>query len=112
MANFTRTLFVLMLITSSIILVSCSKITQEDALKITQDFVDNQVKFYVNTDKNISAVQEASITVIDIQKNKNNWNVLLNIKSNQTGELKQSNMIVIIDGNSGKIIEVKNIKKQ
>ena len=95
-----------------IILTACTSISQEEAIEITQDFVNNNVKFYVNENETAPVTNRVSIRIDDIKKldytnegkNIPSWNVFLNAKSNQTGEVKQTNLLVVINAKNGEII--------
>jgi len=85
-------------------LLGCQTITEEEAIIITQDFVNQEVKFYVNEEDNATVVNRASIEIQLVKKVDNNYQIYLAIKSNQTGEEKKSNLIVVVDGKEGVVI--------
>ena len=95
-----------------ILLTACSSITKEQAIEITQGFVNKNVKFYVNENETAPVANRVSIRIDDIKKldytaegkNIPSWNVFLNAKSNQTGEIKQTNLLIIIDARNGEIL--------
>ena len=93
-------------------LAACKEVTSDEAVEITKDFVNSQVKFFVDSGDSMPTVNRAQITIEDIKKleykvggkNIPSWNIFLNIKSNQTGELKQANLLVIVDAKKGEIL--------
>jgi hypothetical protein len=103
MNNHLKNTLILVLIFSTILFSACKTLSREEAIAITQDFVDKQVKFYVNEANQTPTIDKASITVLTTQKKGSNWEIYLNIKSNQTGELKQKNVLVLVDARSGQI---------
>jgi hypothetical protein len=104
-----KALLILCLILISVFLCACKQISQEEAVIITQNFVNGQVKFYVNEGEEAPVVQKADISLVNVYKQDNNWNVLLNIKSNHTGDLKQSNLLVVVDAKSGNVLDMKKV---
>lgn len=92
-----------------LILTSCQQIGKEQAIGITKGFVDKEVKFYVNTNNESSTLSHADITILSAEKKDNNWNIYLNVKSNETGQIKQSNLLIIINAKTGQIADVKKI---
>jgi hypothetical protein len=95
---------IILLILTIFLLTSCKSISREEAIEITQAFVNEHVRFYVADNEAVPEVQRASITVLEVNKEDNNWNVFLHVESNQTGELKQADLFVIIDAKEGNVI--------
>jgi len=100
----------LLLLIPILLLTACGNISEEEAIEITQEFVNSQVKFFVSQDLDSPVVNRAAIAVLHSEKIDGNWNILLNIKSNYTGELKQADMRVVID-KKGNIIKATRIEK-
>ena len=90
-----------------VLLFGCQqKITQEQALKSAQDFVNENVKFYSRDDidyKNVSYLQKVSIKVVEIYEEGDDYMVQLYIESNKTGELKKSGLVVAVDSRTGEV---------
>jgi uncharacterized protein YcfL len=103
-----RKIVMLLVLLALISLVGCSSISEEEAIAITKDFVNKEVKFYVNQDDGSPVVNTADITLLDTQKQKGEWKIFLHISSNATGELKQSDVMVVLDAKSG---EIKNLQR-
>lgn len=101
---------IMSILLTSILLTACSQTTEEEAIRITRDFVNENVKFYVNEDEETPIVQRAMITIMNTEKINDNWNIYLNIKSNHTGELKQTNQVITVDGKNGEVIGMKKIE--
>lgn len=109
--------FAIMISIVLLALTSCRQITEEEAIKITRDFVNTRVKFYVNEDNATPTVKKASITVADALKTEflydgrkiQSWEVYLNVKSEQSGELKQTNLLVIVDARKGDVLKWRKI---
>ena len=99
--------FLLLLILLPIIAAGCRQISEEEAISITRDFIHERVKFYVNEGETAPVVEEADLTVLNIFKKDGNWNIFMNIESNQTGEVKQSALIVIVDSKEGNVIDMR-----
>ncbi|MBD3163941.1 hypothetical protein GF323_01965 [Candidatus Woesearchaeota archaeon] len=93
------------------LLPACRSISKEDAVSITKAFVDKQVKPYVNEENSSQIISRAKVTILNTEKKNNNWNVYLNMKSNQTGDIKQANLIIEIDGKTGDILNIKKYGK-
>jgi hypothetical protein len=111
MLKMIRPCLILFLMLTLIFLVGCNTgINRDKAISITQDFVNNKVKFYVNEKNESSGVEKASINVVDTIKKDKVWEVYLNIKSNQTGILKESNVLITINAQTGQVLDLKNLK--
>ncbi len=89
---------------------ACSReLSQEDAIIITQDFVNGQVKFFVQANEtnanqtNATVLDRAAIAITDVQKSGKYWQVAITINSNQTGKLKTADLVFLIDSKSGEI---------
>jgi hypothetical protein len=80
--------------------------------KIAQDFVSSQVKPYVNQENSSAIVKKADSLILKTQRIDNNWNVYIEIRTNETGIVKKGELQVIVDGNNGKIVKVLQIKNQ
>ena len=80
-----------------------NEITQQEALSIAQDFVNQNVKFYTAEDERANVLQKASITVLGVYKNNDEWNIRVHITSNATGEVKKSGLVVVVDAKTGQI---------
>ena len=103
---------ILFLLLITLLITACDSVSKEEAIEITQEFVNSNVKFYVNQNETAPTVNRAAIRIDDIKKldytaegkNIPSWNVFLNVKSNQTGELKQTDLLIIINAKNGEII--------
>ncbi|MBR9699454.1 hypothetical protein GOV09_03305 [Candidatus Woesearchaeota archaeon] len=103
---------ILWIIPLMLLIVACKEeISREQAISITQKFVDGQVKFYVNEDNGTPIVQKASIAVLNTEKVKGVWNVFMHIQSNQTGELKQSDVVVKLDAKTGNVLNMQKFER-
>lgn len=98
------------LIIISTLLLGCKSVSQEEAIQITQDFVNKQVKFYVSEDNETPIVSRASITILNTVKQNDEWQVYLNIKSDLDNETKQSNLLVTVDAKKGEVKEMLKIQ--
>lgn len=94
-----------------LLLSSCQTISREEAIKITQDFVNQQVKFYVNQDNSTPVVEKASITIINTEKKQGNWLVYLFIQSDQTGSIKKSSVVVTVNSKNGEVLGINKLEQ-
>jgi len=100
-----RNIVVLCLLSLS--LIACAKeISQEEAVSITQNFVNSQVKFFVNEENSSEVMEQASISVLNTVKTKGVWSIYLHVEANQTGESKKANMMIKVDAKDGKILSI------
>ena len=99
-----------LLVLSCLIIAGCQSVSQQEAITITQDFVNDRVKFYVNEDEEGGVVQRASINIDNVEKLNNIWNVYLSVLSNQTGEIKSTQILVLVDAKTGEVKGMENIK--
>src|SRR3989338_3713725 len=89
-----------------------SEINDKEALVIAQQFVNDNVKFYVNQNhtqtEDIEVVEKASIDIVKIAKNQNThtWDISVIVSSNATGELKKVGMVIPVDA------KTKSVKKE
>ena len=102
----------LLMILSTFILASCQKeINQEQAIQIAQSFVNTQVKLFseetTENGSNITNIEQASMNIIEVINNNNEWNVIIHIESNATGELKKRGLNVVVDAKTGEIDRAK-----
>jgi hypothetical protein len=90
---------------SLLFIAGCSSITQDQAIRSAQDFVDMNVKFYSGTldEENISDQHSVLIDIVNVYKQGNEWNIAIIAKSNATGELKKKGMMIIVDAKTGKV---------
>ncbi|MBM3199760.1 hypothetical protein FJZ53_02395 [Candidatus Woesearchaeota archaeon] len=84
------------------------EVTQEEALKIAQDFVNTHVRFFVDEDKSIENVKgvvtpKASIVVTNIAQQNGEWVIELIAQAEKDGEVKKAGMIVTIDAKTGEV---------
>ena len=84
---------IIITILSLLILNGCKTISEEEAVQITQKFVNENVKFYVNEDNNSDVVNRASIAITRTAKVNDVWNIFLTISSNETGIVKKNNIV-------------------
>jgi hypothetical protein len=105
-----KALPIICLILIPLLLYGCKQISEQDAIAITQQFVNTNVKFYVNEGEVAPVVEEAKITILNTIKQDGNWNVFLNIMSNHTGEVKQSNLLVIVDAKNGNVLDMRKLE--
>jgi len=118
MNDYTRLSKIPILLVSFIMLISCmigcqsKSISEQEAISITQDFVNNHVKFYVDDEQN-NTVDKASIQLLNIarkdyldpeNKKFDSWYVFLRITSNETGEEKKGDMLLVINAKDGAIL--------
>ncbi|RMF54988.1 hypothetical protein D6745_03580 [Candidatus Woesearchaeota archaeon] len=95
-------LFFLLLFT----LASCGKsISREQAIQITQNFVNQNVKFHVGN----NTVNKASINILSVLNKNKKWHLLLNVSSTQTGDKKSRLLSVSIDQRTGEIVDFKTL---
>ena len=108
-----KCVFLVFLFLFSVLIVSCRSITEEEAIRITQDLVNERFKFFVSQDEETPTVNKADITITNIER-KDFWvsnkkydayHVYLKVKSNQTGEVKQANLVVIVDSKKGEVLK-------
>lgn len=92
-------LVALVIAVSIVLLSSCRSISREEAITITQDFVNSKVRFYVNENNQTPVIQRADISIVKTEKIDGNWYITVHVKSNQTGEIKQAVLNFVVDKN-------------
>jgi lipopolysaccharide export LptBFGC system permease protein LptF len=85
-------------------------ISEEEVIRITQDFVNENVKFYVFKDNESFIQQKADITIQSIQEEKGAWNVYLNVRSNQSGQTKTADLLITVDSRTGEVVKWGKLK--
>jgi len=95
-----KIILILLILTT---LLGCKSVTKEEAIAVTQDFVNSHVRVFVNEEENTQVVSEAKINILATDKVKNDWYLAINIQSNDTGTVKQTNLFFIVDGKSAEV---------
>ncbi len=94
-----------------LLFIACQKtITEEEAIGITHDFINNEVRFFVNDNETNPVVEQAKITLLKTEKADDVYMIYINVQSNHTGEIKQSDLVVSIDAIDGNILNMQKFQ--
>ena len=80
-----------------------TEISEEAAIAIAKQFVDDQVKFYIKEEQTGNVVGRALIKIVDTQKKEGEWIIELHVVSDLKGTIKTAGLIIAIDSETGKI---------
>jgi len=115
MAIVMKRLILLLLVI--VLICGCSREISEDAaVSVAKEFVDEKVTFYTKDnvtteeeeeEEGINLVEKFSIKVVDVRKVEGEYQVLFYVESNGEGEIKKKGFIVVVDSEKGVVIPSK-----
>ncbi|MBU0758435.1 MAG: PepSY domain-containing protein [Nanoarchaeota archaeon] len=104
--------FPMALIALAIVFASCTsknKISQDEAIKIAIDFVEQRVKFTTTGDDGRTILSQASNTIKNAQLSEGNWYIDIYVESEVGEEIKKGSFTVTIDAETGRVLDLKQM---
>lgn len=101
-----RWLLILFLV---LLLVGCQReLSEEQAIAKMQEFVDANVRFYVEEGEEVTNAETASIQIVKTEKIEGSYNFILAVESDITGETKKKGLLVAMDAKTGEVVDFKD----
>lgn len=101
---------IIFIVLSTLLLISCKKkITQDQAVKIAIDFVNERVKFTTEVEDEKIIVNRANNTIKNVYQDNNVWFVDIYVESTVEEETKKAYFIVEIDATTGKVKDLQQV---
>ncbi|GEM_PF-5711923 len=86
----------------------CS-VSQKSAEETALQFANEKARFFTKAEGNASVVSDFKYSSVNSYSDSGNWVVLIRVESVQLNQTKSAQLIVEVDGSSGKVVKFNGV---